>query len=52
MQRAEFFCGDRPGVGAAEGPGKAELAHFGKRDFVWVTMPAANQIWLSHKHFM
>lgn len=37
-----LFCGDRAGVGAAEGPGKAELVHFGKKDFVWVKMAPAN----------
>lgn len=34
-----LFCGDRPGAGAAEGPGKAELVQFEKRDFIWVKMP-------------
>lgn len=58
MERAEFtlmvllVCGDQPGVGAAEGPRKAELVQFGKRDFVWVKMPPTNEIWLPHKCVM
>lgn len=47
-----FFCGDGPGAGAAEGPGKAELVQFEKGDFIWVKMPPANEIWLPNKHFM